>query len=166
MTTEHTPPAATANLQGIETEKVGYKNPPKSQRFKKGFDPKRNVRGVPKDAVAMRKRMRQIAAELIGAGDTEMTRLDAMLRQLWTSRNPAHSKLALQVLDPKILIEQVELTATVDLTQLNNEQLELIANGADLKRIAAAKSKGVAGIETTPSASATDTADPMDAAIP
>ena len=85
--------------------------PPKKGTFKKGFDPRRNIRGVPKDAVLMRKHMRQIAAELIGSGDTEMTRLDAALRQLWTSRNPAHNKLALQVLDPKILQESVDVTS-------------------------------------------------------
>jgi hypothetical protein len=83
--------------------------PPKKGTFKKGFDPRRNIRGVPKEALLMRKHMREIAAELIGSGETEMTRLDAMLRQLWTSRNPAHNKLALQVLDPKILTEQVDV---------------------------------------------------------
>jgi hypothetical protein len=101
-------PEDTANLQGTEPEKVGYKHPPKSAQFKKGYDPKRNMRGVPKDTVAMRKHMREIAAEIIGSGDSEMTRLSAMLRQLWTSRNPAHNKLALQVLDPKILTENIE----------------------------------------------------------
>jgi hypothetical protein len=34
-----------------------------------------------------------------------------MLRQLWTSRNPAHNKLALQVLDPKILVEHTDVTS-------------------------------------------------------
>ena len=81
--------------------------------FVKGFDPRRNLKGVPRDAVAMRKHMRMIAAELIGAGDTEMTRLDAALRQLWTSRNPAHNKLALQVLDPKILTEHTEQSGEI-----------------------------------------------------
>jgi len=104
-------PEDTANIQGNEPEKVGYKNPPKSAQFKKGYDPKRNMRGVPKDTVAMRKHMREIAAEIIGSGDLEMTRLSAMLRQLWTSRNPAHNKLALQVLDPKILQESVDVTS-------------------------------------------------------
>ena len=79
--------------------------------FKKGYDPRRNLRGVPSDTVKMRKLMRQIASEIIGSGDSEMTRLSAMLRQLWTSRNPAHNKLALQVLDPKILTEAVDLTS-------------------------------------------------------
>ena len=84
-------------------------NKPRGKQFTKGFDPRRNIRGVPKEALLMRKHMREIAAELIGSGETEMTRLDAMLRQLWTSRNPAHNKLALQVLDPKILTEQVDV---------------------------------------------------------
>ena len=94
-----------------EKQANGRLMPPKEHRFKKGFDPKRNLRGVPKDAVAMRQHMKKIAAELLGAGDTEMTRLDAMLRQLWTSRNPAHNKLALQVLDPKILTEHTDITS-------------------------------------------------------
>ena len=85
--------------------------PPNKGTFVKGFDPRRNLKGVPKDAVAMRQHMRKIAAEMLGGDDTAMTRLDAMLRQLWTSRNPAHNKLALQVLDPKILTEQVDITS-------------------------------------------------------
>jgi hypothetical protein len=89
--------------------------PPKKGTFAKGFDPRRNIKGVPKDAVLMRKHMRQIAAELIGKDETEMTRLDALLRQLFTSRNPAHNKLALQVLDPKILTEQVDVNLKGDL---------------------------------------------------
>ena len=100
----------TANLVGNDPEKIGYKKPPKSGQFKKGFDPRRRLGGVPRDAILMRQHMRKIAAELIGKDETEMTRLDAMLRQLWTSRNPAHNKLALQVLDPKILVESVEHT--------------------------------------------------------
>jgi len=80
--------------------------------FKKGYDPRRNLRGVPTDAVKMRKLMREIASEIIGEGtEAEMTRLSAMLRQLWTSRNPAHNKLALQVLDPKILTEHTDVTS-------------------------------------------------------
>lgn len=86
-------------------------NKPRGKQFTKGFDPRRNIKGVPKDAVLMRKHMRQIAAELIGKDETEMTRLDALLRQLFTSRNPAHNKLALQVLDPKILQEHLDLTS-------------------------------------------------------
>lgn len=99
------------------------KTPPKGA-FKKGFDPRRNIKGVPKDAVLMRKHMRKIAAELIGKDETEMTRLDALLRQLFTSRNPAHNKLALQVLDPKILTEQVDVTS-------GGEKIVLVVKYAD-----------------------------------
>jgi len=119
----------TANLVGNDHEKVGYKKPPKSGQFKKGFDPRRRLAGVPKDAIAMRKHMRMIAAELIGSGDTEMTRLDAALRQLWTSRNPAHNKLALQVLDPKILTEQVDITS--DNKAINPVVIYIPDNGRD-----------------------------------
>jgi len=89
----------------------GRENLSKRKPFVKGFDPRRNLKGVPPDAIAMRKHMRKIAAEIIGGDDTAMTRLDALLRQLFTSRNPAHNKMALQVLDPKILTEQVDLTS-------------------------------------------------------
>lgn len=85
--------------------------PPVSGQFKKGFDPKRNLKGVPKDAIKMREHMRKIAAEIIGKDESAMSRLDAMLRQLFTSRNPAHNKLALQVLDPKILTEHTDITS-------------------------------------------------------
>jgi len=110
----------TAKKQGkLKKEKpanyaVGYKRPPTSAQFKKGFDPRRNLKGVPRDAILMRRHMRKIAAELIGSGDTEMTRLDALLRLLFSSRNPAHSKLALQVLDPNLLTEHYDLKAKVD----------------------------------------------------
>ena len=83
---------------------------PRGRPMVKGFDPRRNLKGVPRDAVLMRQHMRTIAAELIGSDATEMTRLDALLRQLFTSRNPAHNKMALQVLDPKILAEHVQLS--------------------------------------------------------
>ena len=117
-------PEDTANLQGT-AEKVGYKHPPKSGQFKKGFDPRRRLAGVPRDAILMRQHMRKIAAELIGKDETEMTRLDALLRQLFTSRNPAHNKLALQVLDPKILMEHTDITSNgKDIVIVNNIGLD------------------------------------------
>ena len=64
-----------------------------------------------------------IAAEVIGNDENAMTRFEACLRQLWTSRNPAHNKLALQVLDPKILQEHVDVTS-------GGEKIELIVKYA------------------------------------
>ncbi len=104
-------PSDPANLQGNEAYEVGYKKPPKDKQFKKGFDPRRNTRAVPKETTLIREKMRMIAAEIIGNEETAMTRFEAMLRQLWTSRNPAHNKLALQVLDPKILTEHMDMTS-------------------------------------------------------
>jgi hypothetical protein len=96
----------------LENTAESLQNKPRGKAFTKGFDPRRNIKGVPKDTLLMRKHMRAIAAELIGKDETEMTRLDAMLRMLWSSRNPAHNKLALQVFDPKLLIEQQEVNNT------------------------------------------------------
>ena len=93
------------------------------KKFKKGFDPRRNVRGVPSDAIAMRQHIKQIASELIGSGSTEMTRLDAMLRQVFSSRNPAHNKLALQVFDPKILQGHLDLTSAGQPIQIKNHHI-------------------------------------------
>lgn len=105
------------------TAELLQKKKPRGKPLVKGFDPRRNIKGVPKDAVLMRKHMRAIAAELIGKDETKMTRLDALLRQLFTSRNPAHNKLALQVLDPKILTEHIE--------QNGEQNIQLIVKYAD-----------------------------------
>jgi hypothetical protein len=96
----------------------------KGKPFVKGYDPRRRLSSVPKETVLIRERMRKLAAELIGSGESEMTRMDAMLRQLWTSRNPAHNKLALQVLDPKILTEHTDITS-------GGQRVELIVKYAD-----------------------------------
>ena len=83
----------------------------KGKAFTKGFDPRRNLKGVPKNAIEARKINRKIAAELIGTDETSMTRYEAMMRMLWTSRNPGHNRLALQSLDPKILTEHTDITS-------------------------------------------------------
>ena len=101
-------PADTADNVPIDPRLANLK---KGKPFVKGYDPRRRLSSVPKETVLIRERMRKLAAELIGNGESEMTRMDAMLRQLWTSRNPAHNKLALQVLDPKILTEHTDITS-------------------------------------------------------
>ena len=103
-------PADTADNVPIDPRLANLK---KGKPFVKGYDPRRRLSSVPKETVLIRERMRKLAAELIGSGESEMTRMDAMLRQLWTSRNPAHNKLALQVLDPKILTEQTEQSGEI-----------------------------------------------------
>lgn len=100
-------PVKTADELPIDPRLANLK---KGKPFKKGYDVRRNLKGVPKGTAEFRAHMRRIAAEIIGKDETEMTRYDAMCRQFFTSRNPAHNKLALQVLDPKILEQAVDLS--------------------------------------------------------
>lgn len=76
--------------------------------LKKGYDPRRNLKGVPRDAVEMRKHMRKIAAEIVGGDDNAMTRLDAMIRAAMSS--PKNLELVLNALFPKLLQKSVDLT--------------------------------------------------------
>ena len=101
-------PEDTADKLPIDRRLANLK---KGKPFKAGFDVRRNLRGVPKGTAEFRTHMRKIAAELIGKDETEMTRYEAMCRMFFTSRNPAHNKLALQVLDPKILTEHTDITS-------------------------------------------------------
>ena len=122
-------------INSLKNTAGSLQNKPRGKPLAKGFDPRRNIKGVPKDTLLMRKHMRLIAAELLGKDETEMTRLDAMLRQLWTSRNPAHNKLALQVLDPKILQNHFDLTSAGQPIQI--EAVEAFDYDAAVAAIAA-----------------------------
>ena len=82
--------------------------------FKPGFDPRRNLRGVPKDAIAMRKMLRKIAAELVAIKDdegkqVEVTRLYARARLAFSSRNYKEFEMVLKALYPELLRENVDL---------------------------------------------------------
>ena len=65
--------------------------------FVKGKDKRRNTKGKPKDFLALRKLAQQIAAEELQStdGDT-ITRIEALLRVMSTSRNPADRKTFLE----------------------------------------------------------------------
>lgn len=82
----------TGNLSG-----VGYKNPPKDTRFGQPKGNKANRKGRPKSFDALRKLAQQIAAEELQStdGDT-ITRIEALLRVMSTSRNPADRKTFLE----------------------------------------------------------------------
>ena len=109
-------PTDTADNVPIDPRLANLK---KGKPFVKGYDPRRNMKAVPKETTLIREKMRKLAAEIIGEGtEAEQTRFEAMLRMMFTSRNPAHNKLALQVLDPKILTEQVDVTSGGDSTPL------------------------------------------------
>ncbi|GIK44004.1 MAG: hypothetical protein BroJett011_78370 [Chloroflexota bacterium] len=103
--------------------------------LKKGYDPRRNMKGVPRDAVEMRKHMRKIAAEIVGGDDNAMTRLDAMIRAAMSS--PKNLELVLNALFPKLLQKSVDLTT--DGERLTNViRLKVYNDAAELGEASAA----------------------------
>jgi len=84
--------------------------------FKKGYDPRRNLRGVPKTALEVKKRFEKIGAELLllkekvpipGTDEYEtvqyeITRMDAMLRRMYSSNSPADRKEILERVAGKV----------------------------------------------------------------
>lgn len=90
------------------------------QPFKKGYDPRRNVRGVPKDAIEARKLIRKVAAELLTIREKQedgtvveydITRLEAMIRLKFSSRAPADFVTILKALAPGLLKDELDLTS-------------------------------------------------------
>ena len=77
--------------------------------FVKGKDKRRNTKGKPKTFTALRKLAQQIAAEELQSTDGDViTRIEALLRVMSTSRNPADRKTFLEYAfgKPKEEIEQ------------------------------------------------------------
>src|SRR5690606_8112393 len=101
-----------------EKQANGRLMPPKETRFKKGYDPRRNLKGVPKDAIEARKIIRKIGAELLtikekGASgeviEYEITRYEAMVRLMFSSRNSAEKIALLKALSPGLLKDEVKV---------------------------------------------------------
>jgi len=95
---------------GKEPYEVGFKKPPKDTQFG-GKRANRRVNGKPKTFTALRKLAQQIAAEELQSTDGDViTRIEALLRVLSTSRNPADRKTFLEYAfgKPK---DEVDLTS-------------------------------------------------------
>jgi hypothetical protein len=91
-------------------------NPSPATRLKKGYDPRRNLKGVPREAIEMRKMLRKIAAELVrikdeGGNEVEVTRLYARARLAFSSRNYKEFEMVLKALYPGLLKESLDLTS-------------------------------------------------------
>lgn len=97
--------------------------PAKPGTFKKGYDPRRNLKGVPADAIAARKKIREIGAELAhvkekvydpetgGMKEVEydITRWNAMIRLMFSSRAPKDREMLLKAGLPGLLKDEVEM---------------------------------------------------------
>lgn len=78
--------------------------------FKKGFDVRRNLKGIPKSAVEARKHLFKIAAEILESDKGDMTRFDAMLRLKFGSRAPKDFETILKGMYPGLLTDNIDLT--------------------------------------------------------
>jgi hypothetical protein len=100
-----------------DTSKTGdiLDKPTKPGVFKKGYDPRRNLRGVPKDTIKGRALIRKIGAELIRIGDKdgdyEITRAEAMIRLMYSSKAPADKRALIDALWPGLLKQEVDITS-------------------------------------------------------
>jgi len=91
------------------------------QPFEKGvYSPRRNLRGVPKDAIEARKFFRKIGAELLRIkekqenGETveyDITRLEAAVRLKFSSKAPKDFETILKALYPGLLKDEIDLTS-------------------------------------------------------
>ena len=90
--------------------------------FVKGYDPRRNLSGVPKETIAARKHFRKIMAELLDMPDGQgvITRLDGMLRLMAGTRStPKDRETILKALYPGLLKDELDVTS-------GGEKIELI----------------------------------------
>lgn len=108
----------TGTTQGERTEKVGPGHPPKSRQFGQPGGNPRNVRGVPKDALELRRLIKQIGAEKLampdGSKTKEIRRLEALIKAMYSSKAPADRAAILKAGWPGILREEVDLTSGGD----------------------------------------------------
>ena len=88
--------------------------------FHKGYDPRRNLRGVPKDAIKGRAFIRKIGAELIHVKEKmdggevveyDITRAEAMIRLMFSSKAPADKQTLIKALWPGIVKDEIDVTS-------------------------------------------------------
>lgn len=94
--------------------------PKKKGTFVKGYDPRRNLRGVPKDTIKGRALVRKIGAELIHIKEKldngesveyDITRAEAMIRLMFSSRAPADKQTLLKALWPGLVKDELDVTS-------------------------------------------------------
>lgn len=76
--------------------------------FVKG-DKRINRAGVPPDAIAARRFVQELGAEVIKAGDEELTRFYAMVRLMFNSRQPKDREMLIKIMFPGLLKDEISL---------------------------------------------------------
>ena len=99
-------------------------NPENLKPFVKGYDPRRNLKGVPKDAIAARKFWRKIAAEIIkmkdeGGNEFEVTRYYARARLAFSRSNYKEFEMVNKIMYPGLLKDEVDLTTGGEKVTIN-----------------------------------------------
>lgn len=90
--------------------------------FMIGYDPRRNLKGVPKTAIKGREMIRKIGAELVRVSEKvitadgqaveiayDITRLEGMVRLMYTSKAPQDKQTLLKALFPGLVVDELEL---------------------------------------------------------
>ena len=96
--------------------------PPKERRFGQPGGNPRNVRGVPRDAIEMRRLIKQVGAEYLTlpqseqeklAGDKpkQIRRIRALVTRMYSSNQPADRAAILKAGWPGILREELDITS-------------------------------------------------------
>lgn len=91
--------------------------------FKKGHDPRRNTRGMPKDAIRVRKMIRKLAEELVitkdGGKNREVTRLEKLVLGMLSSDSPVDRVNILKALYPELFEQETKGKGSLGPVRLN-----------------------------------------------
>ncbi len=135
---------ANSSPKGREVEKVDAhelvptktgKKKPRGKPFVKG-DPRINKKGRPRDIDTLKTFIQRIADESVGQGEhPEWTRLEVLIRYMFSSRSPEDRKQLLRYGYGEVPIMSGNLNVNIDWSKLSEEQLERIANGEDPRTV-------------------------------
>ena len=99
------------NETGEQQAKAGMNGniPPKSKRFGQPGGNPINKKGVPKDAIALRKLVKKMGGEIVPGSD--LSRLELLLRGMYASKAPADKQSLIKIGWPGALVDNVDLTS-------------------------------------------------------
>ena len=133
-------------LQMTEDNSVTAKKLQPGIPFKKGYDPRRNIRGVPKEAIQARKFFRKIGAELITIKEKqengedveyEVTRLEDWVRSKFGGKSSKDFETVIKILYPGLLKDEVDVNNKGEvkvIIEYSDDQTSETAPGAEASK--------------------------------